>query len=87
MTARQNTQKSLYHQYRHIMAISAWGFAIAFAAVGVKPELRPAQEIMPARVAWQGAIKTDLGNKNHEAVAAANYDFNSKCTDCHKKPM
>jgi hypothetical protein len=32
MTARQNTQKPLYHQYRHIMAISAWGFAIAFAS-------------------------------------------------------
>jgi len=86
MITRQNTQKPLCQQYRHIMAISAWGFAIAFAAVGVKPELRPAQEIMPARVAWQGAIKTDLGNKNHEAVAAAKGEFNRKCTDCHK-PM
>jgi hypothetical protein len=60
---------------------------IAFAAADVKPELRPAQEIMSARVAWQGAIKTDLGNKNHEAVAAAKGEFNRKCTDCHKYPL
>ncbi|MEI6314379.1 MAG: AtpZ/AtpI family protein [Syntrophus sp. (in: bacteria)] len=32
MTAIQKTQKPLYNQYHHIMAISAWGFVIAFAS-------------------------------------------------------
>ena len=32
MTSIQKTQKPLYNQYHHIMAISAWGFVIAFAS-------------------------------------------------------
>jgi hypothetical protein len=42
---------------------------IAFAAGDVKPELRPAQRIMQARVAWLAAINANLGSKNYEAVA------------------
>ena len=32
MATIQPTQKPAYHQYQHIMAISAWGFVIAFAS-------------------------------------------------------
>jgi len=32
MASVQKTQKPLYNQYHHIMAISAWGFVIAFAS-------------------------------------------------------
>jgi len=42
---------------------------IAFAAGDAKPELRPAQKIMQARVAWLAAINANLGSKNYEAVA------------------
>jgi cytochrome c556 len=41
---------------------------IAFAAADAKPELRPAQKIMQARVAWLAAIKANLGSKNYEAI-------------------
>ena len=32
MTSIHKTQKPAYNQYHHIMAISAWGFVIAFAS-------------------------------------------------------
>jgi len=32
MATIQNTHKPMYHQYQHIMVISAWGFVIAFAS-------------------------------------------------------
>jgi len=40
----------------------------AFAAGDAKPELRPAQKIMQARVAWLTAINENLGAKKFEAV-------------------
>jgi cytochrome c556 len=40
----------------------------AFAAGDTKPELRPAQKIMQARVAWLTAINENLGTKKFEAV-------------------
>jgi hypothetical protein len=41
---------------------------IAFAAPEGKQALRPAQQIMQARVAWLAAINANLGSKNYEAV-------------------
>ena len=50
------------------VAIFAAAF-FAFAAEDTKPELRPAQKVMQARVAWLAAINKNLGAKNFEAVA------------------
>jgi len=50
------------------VAIFAAAF-FAFAADDVKPELRPAQKLMQARVAWLTAINKNLGAKEFEAVA------------------
>jgi cytochrome c556 len=50
------------------VAIFAAAF-FAFAADNVKPELRPAQKLMQARVAWLTAINKNLGAKEFEAVA------------------
>jgi cytochrome c556 len=50
------------------VAIFAAAF-FAFAADDVKPELRPAQKLMQARVAWLTAINKNLGAKEFEAVS------------------
>jgi cytochrome c556 len=50
------------------VAIFAAAF-FAFAANDAKPELRPAQKLMQARVAWLTAINKNLGAKEFEAVA------------------
>ena len=42
---------------------------LACAAKDVKPELRPAQKLMQARVAWLTAINENLGAKNYDAIA------------------
>ena len=42
---------------------------LAFAAENPKPELRPAQKLMQARLAWMTAMKENLGAKKFEAVA------------------
>jgi cytochrome c556 len=41
---------------------------LAFAAEDKKPELRPAQKVMQARVAWLTAINKNLGAGNFPAV-------------------
>jgi len=50
------------------VAIFAAAF-FAFAAEDTKPELRPAQKVMQARVVWLAAINKNLSAKNFEAVA------------------
>jgi len=40
----------------------------AFAADDAKQELRPAQKLMQARVAWMSAMSENLGAKKFEAV-------------------
>ncbi|MFA6413963.1 MAG: hypothetical protein WCW53_14845 [Syntrophales bacterium] len=42
---------------------------LVFAAEDTKPELRPAQKIMQARVAWLTAMNKNLGAKYFGAVA------------------
>jgi hypothetical protein len=52
-----------------LLSVSIFAIAIfAFAAEDTKPELRPAQKIMQARVAWLTAINENLGAKKFEAV-------------------
>ena len=50
------------------VAIFAAAF-FAFAAEDTKPELRPAQKVMQARVVWLATINKNLGANNFEAVA------------------
>ena len=53
-----------------LLSIAIFAITIfAFAAEDTKPELRPAQKVMQARVAWLAAINKNLGTKNFEAVA------------------
>jgi cytochrome c556 len=53
-----------------LLSIAIFAIAIfAFAAEDIKPELRPAQKVMQARVVWLAAINKNLGVKNFEAVA------------------
>jgi len=42
---------------------------LAFAAEDTKPELRPAQKVMQARVAWLTSINKNLSANNFQAVA------------------
>jgi hypothetical protein len=52
-----------------LLSVAIFTIAIfAFAADDAKPELRPAQKIMQARVAWLTAINENLGAKKFEAV-------------------
>ena len=52
-----------------LLSVAIFTVAIfAFAAEDTKPELRPAQKIMQARVAWLTAINENLGAKKFEAV-------------------
>ena len=53
-----------------LLSVAIFAIAIfAFAAEDTKPELRPAQKVMQARVAWLAAINKNLGAQNFEAVA------------------
>ncbi len=53
-----------------LMLIAIFAVAVlAFAAEKAKPELRPAQKLMQARLAWMTAMKENLGTKKFEAVA------------------
>ena len=52
-----------------LMSVAIFATAVfAFAAGDAKPELRPAQKIMQARVAWLTAMSENLGAKKFEAV-------------------
>jgi uncharacterized membrane protein YkoI len=52
-----------------LLSVAIFSIAIfAFAAEDTKPELRPAQKIMQARVAWLIAINENLGAKKFEAI-------------------
>lgn len=56
---------------KSIVLVSVVIFAVAvlaFAADNPKPELRPAQKLMQARLAWMTAMKENLGAKKFEAV-------------------
>ena len=53
-----------------LLSVAIFTAAIfAFAAEDTKSELRPAQKVMQARVAWLAAINKNLSAKNFEAVA------------------
>lgn len=53
-----------------LLSVAIFAIAIlAFAAEDTKPELRPAQKIMQARVAWLTAMNKNLGAKYFDAVA------------------
>jgi hypothetical protein len=53
-----------------LLSVTIFAIAIfAFAAEDTKPELRPAQKIMQARVAWLTAMNKNLGAKKFDAVA------------------
>ena len=53
-----------------LLSVAIFATAIlAFAAEDTKPELRPAQKIMQARVAWLTAMNKNLGAKYFTAVA------------------
>ncbi|MCK9196294.1 MAG: hypothetical protein M0P16_04855 [Syntrophales bacterium] len=53
-----------------LLTVAIFATAIlAFAAEGTKQELRPAQKIMQARVAWLTAMNKNLGAKYFAAVA------------------
>jgi len=53
-----------------LLSIAIFAIAIfTFAAEDIKPELRPAQKVMQARVVWLATINKNLGAKNFEAVA------------------
>ena len=53
-----------------ILSVAIFAMAIlAFAAEDNKPELRPAQKVMQARVAWLTAMNKNLGAKYFDAVA------------------
>jgi cytochrome c556 len=52
-----------------LLSVAIFATAVfAFAAGDTKPELRPAQKIMQARVAWLTAINENLGAKKFEAI-------------------
>jgi cytochrome c556 len=52
-----------------LLSVAIFATAIfAFAAGDAKQELRPAQKLMQARVAWMSAMSENLGAKNFEAV-------------------
>jgi uncharacterized membrane protein YkoI len=52
-----------------LLSVAIFSIAIfASAAEDTKPELRPAQKIMQARVAWLTAINENLGAKKFEAI-------------------
>jgi len=52
-----------------LLSVAIFAIAVfAFAAGDAKQELRPAQKIMQARVAWLTAINENLGAKKFEAV-------------------
>jgi cytochrome c556 len=52
-----------------LLSVAIFATAVfAFAAGDAKPELRPAQKIMQARVAWLAAMNKNLGAKKFEAV-------------------
>ena len=52
-----------------LLSVAIFAIAIfAFAAEDTKPELRPAQKIMQARVAWLTAINENLGAKKFKAI-------------------
>ena len=52
-----------------MLSVAIFATAVfAFAADDAKPELRPAQKLMQARVAWLTAMSENLGAKKFEAV-------------------
>jgi cytochrome c556 len=52
-----------------LLSVAIFTIAVfAFATEDTKPELRPAQKIMQARVAWLTAINENLGAKKFEAI-------------------
>jgi cytochrome c556 len=52
-----------------LLSVAIFAIAIfAFAADDAKQELRPAQKLMQARVAWMSAMSENLGAKKFEAV-------------------
>jgi hypothetical protein len=53
-----------------LLSVAIFAIAIiAYAAEDTKPELRPAQKIMQARVAWLTAMNKNLGAGYFDAVA------------------
>ena len=53
-----------------LLSVSIFTVAVlAFAAENPKPELRPTQKLMQARLAWMTAMQANLGTKKFEAVA------------------
>jgi hypothetical protein len=53
-----------------LLSVAIFAIAIfAFAAEVTKPELRPAQKIMQARVTWLTAMNKNLDAKKFEAIA------------------
>ena len=54
-----------------MLSVAIFATAVfAFAAEETKPELRPAQKLMQARVAWLTAMSENLGAKKFEAVTS-----------------
>ena len=52
-----------------LLSVAIFTIAIfAFAAEDTKPELRPAQKVMQARVAWLAAINKNLEAKKFKAI-------------------
>jgi hypothetical protein len=52
-----------------LLSVAIFTIAIfAFAAEDTKPELRPAQKVMQARVAWLAAINKNLEAKYFDAI-------------------
>jgi cytochrome c556 len=52
-----------------LLSIAIFAITIfAFAAEDTKPELRPAQKVMQARVAWLAAINKNLEAKKFKAI-------------------
>jgi hypothetical protein len=64
-TRKENPMKKIIAFFPVLILATA---VIAFAAAEGKQALRPAQQIMQARVAWMSAINAGLGTKNYEAV-------------------
>jgi hypothetical protein len=52
-----------------LLSVSIFAVAfLAFAAETPKPELRPSQKLMQARLAWMTAMQGNLGAKKFEAI-------------------
>ena len=54
-----------------LLSVAFFSIAVlAFAASDAKPELRPAQKLMQARLTWLTAISENLGTQKFEAVTS-----------------